>query len=240
MIVTGVPTFDGIALMTRFCIASVRPLAMLALLPGFAGALLPWRARLAVASALAIFTAFRPGAPVLSFAMLPGEMMAGLCAGLAVALAFGAAQLAGEVTAQMMGLGFASVPGAGGNVTVIGGLFTLLMWLAFLTMDAHLLLFGQIVAGQGVLPPGDVTLARISAYGVTLFAGGLRLALPLVGLLLIGNLLVAVAARSAPQLGAMAVGPAALLLGFVWLLPLLFDALLGRAQMTLNAAMALD
>ena len=43
-------------------------------------------------------------------------------------------------------------------------------------------------------------------------------------LLLLGNLLVAVATRSAPQLGAMAIGPAALLLGFVWALPLLFEA----------------
>jgi flagellar biosynthesis protein FliR len=239
MILTGIPAFDGLDAMTRFTIAGVRPLAMLALLPGFAGAALPWRARLAVASSLAVFTAFGPQAPVLTLAMLPGELLAGLLAGLAVALAFGAAQLAGEVAAQMAGLGFASMPGAAGNVSVIGGLWTLLMWLAFLSVDGHLQLFGAIVAGQGVMPPGGVTLERIAAYGSVMFAGGLRLALPVVGVLLLGNLLVAVATRSAPPLGAMAIGPAALLLGFVWALPLLLEGLIGRALVTLDSALGL-
>lgn len=239
MIVAGIPEFDGLAAMTRFSIASVRPLAMLVLLPGFAGAVLPWRARLAVAASLAVFTAFGPQAPALTLAMIPGELLAGLLAGLAVALAFAAAQIAGEVTAQMIGLGFASMPGAGGNVSVIAGLWTLLMWLAFLGSDGHLVLFGSIVAGQGVMPPGAVSMERLAAFGTVMFAGGLRLALPVIGLLLLGNLLIAVATRSAPQLGAMAVGPAALLLAFVWALPLLLDGLQGRAMVTLNTALGL-
>jgi flagellar biosynthetic protein FliR len=239
VIITGIPAFDGLEAMTRFTIAGVRPLAMLALLPGFAGAALPWRARLAVAASLSVFTAFGPQAPELTLAMLPGELLAGLLAGLAVALAFAAAQLAGEVTAQMVGLGFASMPGAAGNVSVIGGLWTLLMWLAFLSVDGHLQLFGAIVAGQGVMPPGAVSLERAAAYGTLMFAGGLRLALPVIGLLLLGNLLVAVASRSAPQLGAMAIGPAALLLGFVWALPFLLEGLNSRALVTLNSALGL-
>ncbi len=234
-----IPAFDAMGAMLRFTVAGVRPLAMLALLPGFAGGAMPWRARLAVASALAVFTAFGPSAPPLTLAMLPGEVLAGLLAGLALALAFAAAQLAGEVAAQMMGLGFASFPGASGNVSVIGGLFTMLMWCAFLTGDGHLLLFSTLVSGQQLMPPGGVTMDLVAAYGAVMFAGGLRMALPVVGLLLLGNLLVAVASRSAPQLAAMSVGPAALLLAFVWSLPLLFEALLGRAQMTLNAAQAL-
>lgn len=239
MIISGIPEFDGLAAMTRLSIAGVRPLAMLALLPPFAGAVLPWRARLAVAAALSVFTAFGPQAPLLDLSMVPGELLAGVLAGLAVALAFAAAQLAGEVTAQMIGLGFASFPGAGGNVSVIGGLWTMLMWLAFLSVDGHLQLFGSVVAGQGVMPPGGVSLARVAAYGGLMFAGGLRLALPVVGLLLLGNLLIAVATRSAPQLGAMSVGPAGLLLVFIWALPLLFEGLNGRAIITLNAALGL-
>jgi flagellar biosynthetic protein FliR len=139
----------------------------------------------------------------------------------------------------MIGLGFASMPGAAGNVTVIGGLWTLLMWLAFLSADGHLQLFGSIVAAQGVMPPGGITFERLAAYGTLMFAGGLRLALPIIGVLLLGNLLVAIATRSAPQLGAMAIGPAALLLGFVWALPLLLEGLNGRAIVTLNAAFGL-
>jgi flagellar biosynthetic protein FliR len=234
-----VPAFDGLAAMTRFTLAGVRPLVMLALLPGFAGAALPWRARLAIAAALSVFTAFGPKPVALTLAMLPGEVLAGMLAGLAVGLAFAAAQMAGEVAAQIIGLGFASFATAGGNVSVIGGLFSLLMWCAFLTGDGHLWLFATVVSGQQMMPPGAVGVETLAAYGAVMFAGGLRMALPVVALLLLGNLLVAVAARSAPQLGAMSIGPAALLLAFVWALPLLFDAILGRATMTLNAAQGL-
>jgi len=237
--IVELPAFDGMAAMMRFSIAGVRPLAMLALLPPFAGAVMPWRARLAVAAALSVFTAFGPAAPELTLAMVPGEVLAGMMAGLAVGLAFAAAQMAGEVAAQIIGLGFASLASAGGSVSVMGGLFTTLMWCAFLTGDGHLWLFSSVVAGQQVLPPGAVSFETVAAYGAVMFAGGLRMALPVTALLLLGNLLVALASRSAPQLGAMSVGPAALLLGFVWALPLLFEALLARATMTLNAAQAL-
>ncbi len=237
--IVDLPAFDPLAAMARFSLAGVRPLVMLALLPGFGGAVLPWRARLGVAASLSVFSAFGPQASVLTLAMLPGEVMAGLLAGLALALAFAAAQMAGEVAAQMMGLGFASFAGAGGSVSVIGGLFSLLMWCAFLANDGVAWLFAQGVAGQGLLPPGDIGLARAAIFGGMMFAGALRMALPVVALLLLGNLLVAVATRSAPQLGAMAVGPAALLVGFLWALPLLFEALLARALVTLNAAQGL-
>ncbi len=237
--IVDLPAFDPLAAMARFTLAGVRPLVMLALLPAFGGAVLPWRARLAMAASLSVFGAFGPQAPPLTLAMLPGEVLAGLLAGLALALAFAAAQMAGEVAAQMMGLGFASFAGAGGSVSVIGGLFSLLMWCAFLANDGVAWLFAQGVAGQGLLPPGDIGLARAAIFGGMMFAGALRMALPVVALLLLGNLLVAVATRSAPQLGAMAVGPAALLVGFLWALPLLFEALLARALVTLNAAQGL-
>lgn len=230
--IVELPAFDAMAAMTRFSIAGVRPLAMLALFPQFGGGFLPWRARLAVASALAVFTAFGPQAPVLTLEMVPGEVLAGVLAGLAVGLAFAAAQMAGEVVAQIIGLGFANI----GNGSVIGGLYVVLMWCAFLGGDGHLMLFAGVVSGQGVMPPGGVSFELVAAYGAVMFAGGLRMALPVVGILLLGNLLVAVASRSAPQLGAMSVGPAALLLAFVWALPVLFEALLGRATVTLNAA----
>ena len=237
--IVDLPAFDPLATMVCFTLAGVRPLVMLALLPPFGGAVLPWRARLAVAASLSVFSAFGPQAPPLTLAMLPGEVFAGLLAGLALALAFAAAQMAGEVAAQMMGLGFASLAGAGGSVSVIGGLFSALMWCAFLANDGVAWLFAQGVAGQALLAPGDAGLARAAIYGGMMFAGALRLAMPVVALLLLGNLLVAVATRSAPQLGAMAIGPAALLIGFLWALPLLFEALLARALVTLNAAQGL-
>lgn len=237
--------FDGLEWLISFTMAGVRPMVMLSLLPPIAGASLPWSARLAIASAIAVFSAFGPGAPVgLTLSALPGEVLAGLLAGLVLAIAFAAAALAGEVAASIIGLGFASFVTAAGNVSVIGNVFTMIMGLAWLSTDGHLALMAGMAAGSAVWPVGSldlgmIGLGEIAAYGMVMLQGALRMALPVVGLLLVGNLLVALAVRAAPQLGALAIGPPLLLLLLVWTLPLLLEGLTARARITLDAAGAL-
>jgi flagellar biosynthetic protein FliR len=237
--------FDGLDWLISFTMAGVRPMVMLSLLPPIAGASLPWSARLAIASAIAVFSAFGPGAPVgLTLSALPGEVLAGLLAGLVLAIAFAAAALAGEVAASIIGLGFASFVTAAGNVSVIGNVFTMIMGLAWLSTDGHLALMAGMAAGSAVWPVGSldlgmIGLGEIAAYGMVMLQGALRMALPVVGLLLVGNLLVALAVRAAPQLGALAIGPPLLLLLLVWTLPLLLEGLTARARITLDAAGAL-
>uniref|UniRef100_UPI00286DFD2B flagellar biosynthetic protein FliR n=1 Tax=Sandarakinorhabdus sp. TaxID=1916663 RepID=UPI00286DFD2B len=202
----SLPGFDGLEWLVRFTLAAVRPLAMVVLLPGIAGADLPWRGRLALVAALAVFAAFRPGAPVLSGADIPGELLAGLVAGLALALAFGAAGLAGEMLAQMVGLGFATVRAADGNVGALSALFTTLAWVALLAGDVHLDLFALLIT----MTVPNLGLGDIAAFGGLMFLWGLKVALPILAVLLLANAVVAIATRAAPQLSAMAVGPAAL------------------------------
>ena len=225
--------FDGLEWLIRFTLAAVRPLAMVVLLPNIAGADLPWRGRLALVAALAVFAAFRPGAPVLSGADIPGEMLAGLVAGLALALAFGAAGLAGEVLAQMVGLGFAQLAQA--NTGVLSALFTTLAWVALLAGDVHLELFALLVT----MTVPALGLGDIAAFGGLMFLWGLKVALPILAVLLLANAVVAITNRAAPQLSAMAVGPSALLLAFVTLLPLLFGHLFGRLAQALESALGL-
>ncbi|WP_313669324.1 flagellar biosynthetic protein FliR [Sandarakinorhabdus sp.] len=228
---TAIPGVDGLEWLMRFMLAAVRPLAMVVLLPNIAGADLPWRGRLALVAALAVFAAFRPGAPVLSGADVPGEMLAGLVAGLA--LAFGAAGLAGEMLAQMVGLGFAQLAQA--NTGVLSALFTTLAWVALLAGDVHL----ELLALLATMTVPVLELADIAAFGGLMFLWGLKVALPILAVLLLANAVVAITNRAAPQLSAMAVGPAALLLAFVTLLPLLFGHLFGRLAQALESALGL-
>jgi flagellar biosynthetic protein FliR len=229
----AIPAFDGLEWLLRFMLAAVRPLAMVVLLPTIAGADLPWRGRLALVAALAVFAGFRPGAPVLTGADVPGEVLAGLVAGLALALAFGAAGLAGEMLAQMVGLGFAQLASAGTGV--LSALFTTLAWVALLASDVHLDLFALLVT----MTVPTLALGDIAAFGGLMFLWGLKVALPILAVLLLANAVVAIATRAAPQLSAMAVGPAALLLGFVTLLPMLFGHLFGRLAESLQSALGL-
>lgn len=233
----AIPAFDGLEWLTAFTLAAVRPLAMAALLPPIAGAVLPWRGRLALAASLAVFSAFRPGAAVLTGADIPGEMLAGMVAGLALALAFGAAGLAGEMLAQMVGLGFAQLASA--NTGVLSALFTTLAWAALLANDVHLEVFALLASGSALVPVGGLDPGDIAAFGGLMFLWGLKVALPILAVLLLANAVVAITTRAAPQLSAMAVGPAALLLAFVTLLPLLFGHLSGRLAQALASGVGL-
>ena len=235
----AIPAFDGLDLLTRFMLASVRPLACVALLPPLAGASLPWRARLALVAALAVFAAFRPGAPTLAATDVPAELLAGLVAGLGLALAFGAAALAGELLAQMIGLGFATLGPMGGNGGAVPALFTTLAWVMLLVGDLHLDLFTMLASGTSLYPPGGMGLPAIAALGGLMFLWGLKLALPLLAVLLLAQAVVAIASRAAPQMSAMAVGPAALLLAFVSLLPLVFGHVSGRLAEALASGLGL-
>ncbi|MBU6166226.1 MAG: flagellar biosynthetic protein FliR [Alphaproteobacteria bacterium] len=235
----AIPAFDGLELLTRFMLAAVRPLACVVLLPPLAGASLPWRARLALVAALAAFAAFRPGAPALLATDVPAELMAGLVAGIGLALAFAAASLAGELLAQMIGLGFATLGPMGGNGGAVPALFTTLAWVMLLVGDLHLELFALLASGASLYPPGGLGLAGISALGGLMFLWGLKIALPLMAVLLLAQGVVAIASRAAPQMSAMAVGPAALLLAFVSLLPLVFGHVSGRLAEALASGLGL-
>lgn len=232
----ALPAFDAVPWFVQFTLAAVRPLAMAVLLPDIAGADLPWRARLALVAALAVFAGFRPGAPLLDAGMIPGEILAGLVAGLALALAFGAATLAGEMIAQMVGLGFAQFGQIAGGTLPI--LFSTLCWVALLTGDLHTEFLALMVIGATV-PAGGLDPGAIAALGGMMFLWGLQVALPLLAVLLLANAVVAIASRAAPQLSVVAIGPAALLLAFVLLLPVLLGHIGGRLVAALASALGL-
>ena len=224
---------DGLEPLARFCLLTVRPLAAMLLLPSLAGAGLPWRVRIALAAALALFaSAHAPVRIPIEGATLAGEALAGLLVGLGLAAAFAAANLAGEVAGQILGLGFASFAGPAGSPTALAGVYAAIVWLALLSSGAEGELFARFAGGFREVAPGSVVAAApatVIRLGTEAFAGGLRLALPIVLTLFLGNLLLAIVTRSAPQLGAMAVGPVALLLLLAFVLPLAFDDLVRRA-----------
>lgn len=234
----AIPAFDAVPWFVQFTLAAVRPLAMLVLLPGIAGADLPWRARLALAAALALFGGFRPGAPTLSPAAIPAELLAGLSCGLALAMAFGAATLAGEMIAQMVGLGFAMVGPMAGSGGALSALFTTFAWVALLAGDLHTEFL--LLAATGVaLPVGTLGLEDVAAFGGLMFLWGLSVAMPLLAVLLLANAVVAIANRAAPQLSVVAIGPAALLLAFITLLPLVIGHVSARLAQALASALGL-
>ncbi len=223
--------------------ASLRTGAALALLPALGGTLIPVRVRVGLAGTvgfLVMGSGFAPAPPadllgLPGLAAIAGELLIGAVAALSLHAAFAAAMIAGDWLAQAMGLSFATMidPGAGA-APVLSGVFALLMWALFLSSGGHLLFIQMLVESYRAMPSAGALfqpekLAAIAGWGSFAFASGLIAALPLGAALLLVNLAIAVAARSAPQLNLFSIGfPLMLLVGLAGLplaLPALADSL---------------
>lgn len=219
--------------MQRLLFASLRTGAALALLPGIGATLLPLRARIGIALAIGLLVEqvaglAVPEGPAITGAVL-GELVVGAALGVMLQTVFAAAQVAGEVLSQSMGLGFATILSPGGVTSpVLTTFLSLTLWLVFVGNDGHARLFALIVESYRALPPGaGVDPEAVLRFGGSVFATGLLLALPLASVLVLVNVWLAVLARSAPQLNLFSIGFATLMAAGLAALPLAYPAMLG-------------
>ncbi len=231
--------------------ASLRTGAALALLPALGGQLVPVQVRVGLAAMVGFLVLALPAAPapppdplgVAGLAAIAGELLIGAAAALFVHAAFAAAQVAGEWLAQAMGLGFAMAAAADGPpLTMLSTLFALLMWSVFLGSGGHLLLLQVLVESYAAMPQAGLLfepgrLSAILGWGGFSLASGLLAALPLGVALLLLNIALAMAAKSAPQLNLFSVGFPVMLLVTLAGLPL---ALPGLAASLASALVALQ
>jgi len=219
--------------------ASLRPGAALALLPGLGGQMIPLQVRIGLAAAVGFLVLGGPAPPrppedLLSLgglAVVAGELLIGLAAALFLHAAFAAAQVAGEWLAQASGLGFAiAVTGEGSALSTLSTLFALLMWSLILAAGGHLLLLEVLIESYRAMPsaaalldPGRLLV--IFGWGGFALASGLIAALPLGVALLLVNVALAVAAKSAPQLNLFSIGFPLMLIVLLLGLPLALPGL---------------
>jgi flagellar biosynthetic protein FliR len=145
--------------------------------------------------------------------ILVQQLLIGVAIGFIMRIVFAAVEAAGEIIGLQMGLGFASFfdPQSAGQTLVLARFFNMLALLVFLAVNAHLLLLGVLVDSFQSLPisPQPLSAAgfyNVAAFGSTVFAVGLQLALPLIAIMLMTNLSLGILTRSAPQLNIFAIG----------------------------------
>ncbi len=178
-----------------------------------------------------------PAADVLShtgFTIMLQQILIGVVMGFILQMVFGALVFGGQVVAYSSGLGFASMvdPQNGVQVPVVSQFYLILATLLFLLSNGHLLAIELVADSFQSMPVAVDGISRnslldIVAWGSRLFAGGLLIALPILGALLMVNMGMGVVMRAAPQLNIFSVGfPIIMLLGFalMWVtLPNLFN-----------------
>jgi flagellar biosynthetic protein FliR len=168
----------------------------------------------------------------------------GLAIGFSIRVVLAAVELAGEVVGFQMGLSFASFfdPTIGGQSSAVARFFGQMALFMFVVMGGHLMVLMTVIQSFVAFPVDQNFLQalqqmKIYDLGTDLFASGLWMSLPMVGMLMFANLALGIVSRVAPQMNIYAIGfPITLTVGLVGMaatLPMLdqpFLVLMGRAM----------
>jgi flagellar biosynthesis protein FliR len=138
---------------------------------------------------------------------LAAEMALGLAIGIALAIVFEVFQMAAQAISLQAGLGYASTidPSSGADSTVLLTVAQLTAALLFFASGADRLLVKALAESLRLAPPESFTVNRSWAlalirFGGSIFTAGLRLAAPLIALLLLADASLAILGRMQQQL----------------------------------------
>ncbi|MFJ9452905.1 MULTISPECIES: flagellar biosynthetic protein FliR [unclassified Herbaspirillum] len=207
-----------------------RILGLLAVAPPFGSASVPMLVKILLGVMTSLVIA--PNVPVppaldpmsmTGLLILIQQFIIGAAMGFSVRLVFAAVEMAGEMTSNTMGLGFAVFfdPQSQGRTSAISQLFSLLATLVFLSINGHLVLVAVIADSFNTLP---ITAAPVTAEGfhyialsgARIFSMGLQLSLPMIVALLITNMALGILTRAAPALNLFGIGfPITMVAGFL-------------------------
>jgi flagellar biosynthetic protein FliR len=208
----------------------LRVLAVFTAAPLFSSRAFPLRARIALAMFIALAAqpslqnqpVINMGGPDALGAVFQ-QVGIGLAIGFTVRVVFAAVELAGEVVGFQMGLNFASFfdPSMNSQSSAVARFFGQMASFLFIVMNGHLMVLMAIIKSFDAFPVDQnfleaIKQMRIYDLGADLFASGLWIALPMVGLLMFVNLALGIVSRVAPQMNIYAIGfPITLTVGLI-------------------------
>lgn len=227
----------------------LRILAVFTAAPIFSSKAFPLRARIAFAFFIALAASPSLESQPLISITGPHAMGAvmqqvgiGLAIGFSVRIVFAAFELAGEVVGFQMGLGFASFfnPALNTQSSAVGRWFAHMASFLFVVMNGHMVVILALIKSFEAFPVDQnflesLKVMKLHTYGAEIFASGLWIALPMIGMLMFVNLALGIVSRVAPQMNIYAIGfPITLTVGLIGIavtLPMLehpFVALMER------------
>jgi len=145
--------------------------------------------------------------------ILAQEMVIGLAMGFSIRIVFAAVEMAGDISSLTMGLGFATFfdPQSQGRSSAVSQFLALLATMAFLAVNAHLVLLSALAESFVTLPisasPIDgAGFRQMAGWGAKIFSSGMQIALPIVAALLLTTIALGILTRAAPQLNLFGIG----------------------------------
>lgn len=204
--------------LVRFGLLLVRPGMVVMLAPLLGGASTPGRVKVAFMAVLALLLA-----PVVTVGdtvtgpslalVVAREVAIGLALALVVSALVAGAEFAGHLIGHQIGFTYGATvdPASGVRNTVVASLYGMVATLTLLGVNAHHRVLRTLADSYRVLPMGSggVNAAIADEVGGTLalvLTTGVRLAAPILVVLLLVEIALAIISRSAPALNQMIVG----------------------------------
>jgi flagellar biosynthesis protein FliR len=208
-----------INLASTFILVVFRLAGMMLFAPLFGSAKIPKRVKALLVLVLALGVTPSVGVVPLPettwelAAAIAGEMAFGLAMGMALSLVFIAAQWAGELIGQQMGINLSEVfdPQFGGSASVLGEMYFMLTLVVFLLIDGHHAMLQGVRDSFDALPLLSVGVDRAVFDTVTGLLSGatvlaVRLAAPMLVTMLIVDLVLGLIGKTMPQMNVMSAG----------------------------------
>lgn len=237
-----------LSVVIRFGLLLVRPGMLVMVAPALGGTYAPMPVKVATTVLLALVLAPTVAVPqalsdVSLTLIIAREVVIGLSIAIAVRAIVAAAELGGHLGGYQIGFSYAATidPASGVRNSVITSLYGLLALLAFFAVNGHHQVLRALAASYAGMPIGgghvDASiLTSVREILGLIFTVGVRLAAPLVLVLIIVELAVGLVSRSAPSLNFMVIGyPVRLIVGLMVLaamvgtVPEVIATVVGRA-----------
>jgi flagellar biosynthesis protein FliR len=207
------------SVIARFALLLVRPGMIVSIAPGIGGAFLP--AQVKVGLTVLIALGLLPSVLVPAGAGGGGTMMVliareaaiGLSLAFVVKLLIAGAEFAGHLAGYQIGFSYGATidPQSGVRSTMIATLYGSLATLAFLAINGHHMVLRALTASYAGVPMGtgqinESLVTSVSEMLGLVFIIGVRLAAPIIVVLLIVELGIGLISRSSPSLTFMVIG----------------------------------
>ncbi len=221
----GIPLSNFI----RFILTLVRFATFVAVIPLFSMRNIPAQAKIGFAALLALLVMppLSEEWDVESLAVLITlsihEVAVGMLLGFIVILVFSIIHFAGHFVDVPMGFGMASVfdPALGTQIPVFSQFYYVLGALIFLGVDGPLWTINALAQSYQSIPFGgmiqmDLTFELILDLTSNLFVMGLKIALPVVGTILLTDIALGIVIRAVPQINVFVIGfPIKIVVGMI-------------------------
>lgn len=212
----------------RFGLLLARPGMLIAATPVVGSAFVPTIVRIGLAMLLAVLSI--ASVPVPAIASLGGltllvmrELAIGLALAMGVRALVAGAELGGYLMGSQLMLSYGSTvdPQGGVRSTVLATIYTNLVLLTFLAIDGHHMLLRGLAQSYETVPIGAGVIDVSIVQGVmrllgAVFVFGVRVAAPVIVVMLIVEAALGIVSRGAPALNLMALGaPIRLIVGLL-------------------------